>query len=115
MGEEAFIDIQKTSKSLQDEIDDMSAKINTLETQHREETEKNKSLHEEKISIVQKQVKALQKDLDSAKKDLAIKISQFEQEKSELLRDNEADVNKLNKSVESKLSKIDELEAKLKT
>ena len=113
--EEVLNELKKKLECENDRNEELINKIEELEKTHKADQEEKEYSFEDQLAAAKKTIKNLEMDLESSRKNHISKQTQFEEECNSTLKEHNFEVSKLQKIIESKNTKIDELESKMLT
>ena len=113
--EEVLYELKKKLECENDRNEELIEKIEQLEKNHKAEQEEKEYSFEDQLAAAKKKIKVLEMDLESSRKNHISKQTEFEEECNSTLKEHNVEVSKLQKVIESRNTKIDELESKLLT
>jgi len=112
--EEDISSLNQTIKSLNSDIEELKDNVKSSSNKHKEDLENSSKNYEEQLVSLQKTMKQLEKDLELSRKEFASSKTKWETEQTELTESQESTVDKLNKNIQTKEARIEELEMKVK-
>ena len=102
-------------KCEKDRNEELNKKIEKLELNHKAEIEEREYSFEDQLAETKKTIKNLEKDLEISRKALNARQAQFEEECNDTSKEHNFEIGKLQKTIESNITKIEELESKILT
>ena len=108
-------ELRQTVKDVSIEKETLEQKLIKVENEFRTEAELLKNSNEEAIAALNKNRKELEKALESKVKEIEVNQIKWDEIQKELKDEHESSINRMNKTLESKVGRVVELESKVQT